>query len=316
MNTMQRQESPRILVIAGPTASGKSALALELAEQLDGEIVCVDSLTVYRGLDIGSAKPTAEDRSKVPHHLLDIRDPLEPFTAADFRQEAMLAIAEIISRGKRPILAGGTGLYLRVLLGGLSDAPGQNHELRERLTLRAKQEGAEVLLEELRSIDPRTAAGLHPNNLVRIIRAVEVYHSSGIPLSQHQDTHQFSQRPYTALQYLLNPPRDILYQRIELRVDNMLQSGLIDEYRNLLLSGVPKDVKPLCAIGYKEVAAFLEGRLTEEELSPLIKQNTRHYAKRQTTWFRREKEMLPIAYPFDSATIARQAETFFSQGES
>lgn len=312
---MQQQAAPRVLVIAGPTASGKSELALELAERLDGEIVCVDSLTVYRGLNIGSAKPSAADRARIPHHLLDIRDPHEPFTAADFRQEAARAIDGIIARGKRPILAGGTGLYLRILLGGLAEAPGQNPALRQQLKVRAAEEGAHVLLEELRAVDPVTAATLHPNNVVRIIRALEVYHDSGVALSRHQDRHGFRQRPYIALQYLLNPPRDILYQRIETRVDRMLRSGLIDEYRRLLQSGVPNNAKPLLAIGYKEVKDLLEGSITEEELPALIKRNTRHYAKRQITWFKREQEMLPVAYPPDSATIAGEAATFFNQGE-
>lgn len=313
---MQEQAAPRILVIAGPTASGKSELALELAERLDGEIVCVDSLTVYRGLDIGSAKPSAADRARIPHHLLDIRDPHEPFTAADFRREAMHAIATITSRGKRPILAGGSGLYLRILLGGLAEAPGQDPALRQRLKERAAREGTSVLLDELRAVDPATAATLHPNNVVRIIRALEVYHNSGVPLSRHQDRHRFRQRPYAALQYLLNPPREVLYQRIEDRVDRMLQSGLLDEYRRLLQAGVPKNAKPLLAIGYKEAAAFLDGSITEEELPALIKRNTRHYAKRQITWFRQESEMLPVAYPPDSVTIAGEAATFFNQGES
>ena len=306
---------PPVLVIAGPTASGKSALALELAEQLDGEIICVDSLTVYRGLDIGSAKPTAQDRAQVPHHLLDIRSPWEPFTAADFRHEAAHAINDIIRRGKAPILAGGTGLYLRVLLGGLADAPGQNPQIRDLLRLRAEHGEGETLLEELRAVDPETAAQTHPRNLPRIIRALEVYHTSGIPLSRFHSRHRFDQRPYIARQYLLAPPRDLLYRRIETRVDQMLRDGLIDEYRSLIAAGVPKEAKALGAIGYKEVAAFVDGSISRDDLPRLIKQHTRHYAKRQMTWFRREKEMLTIAYPPDSATIAREAALFLHQGE-
>lgn len=306
---------PRVLVIAGPTASGKSALALELAEQLDGEIVCVDSLTIYRGLDIGSAKPTAQDRAQVSHHLLDIREPWEPFTAADFRHEAALAIDDIVRRGKAPILAGGTGLYLRVLLGGLAEAPGQNPQMRALLSLRAEHGEGKLLLEELHAVDPETASKTHPHNLPRIIRALEVYHSSGIPLSHYQSQHRFGQKPYVARQYLVAPPRELLYQRIEDRVDQMLRQGLIDEYRGLLAAGVPKDAKALGAIGYKEVAAFVDGTLSREELPQLIKLNTRHYAKRQMTWFRREKELLTIAYPPDSATIAGEAALFLSQGD-
>ena len=173
---------PRLLVIAGPTASGKSALALDLAEQLNGEIICVDSLTVYRGLAIGSAKPTAEQQQRVPHHLLDIREPTDPFTASDFRTAAAAAIHEIAGRGKRPILAGGTGLYLRSLLRGLNKAPGEDPVLREALRERLEREGGAVLLAELAKVDPDTAQRLHPNNRNRIIRALEVFQTSGIPL--------------------------------------------------------------------------------------------------------------------------------------
>ncbi len=310
-----KNSCPRVLVIAGPTASGKSALVLELAAQLDGEIICADSLTVYRGLDIGSAKPTAEDRARVLHHLLDIRDPWEPFTAADFRHEAAHAIDNIVRRGKTPILVGGAGLYLRVLLGGLADAPGQNAQMRQLLSLRAERGEGELLLEELRAVDPETASKTHPNNLPRIIRALEVYQSSGIAFSDYQNQHRFGQKPYNARQYLLAPPRELLYQRIEARVDQMLRDGLIDEYCGLLTAGVPKDAKALGAIGYKEVAAFVDGVISREELPRLIKLNTRHYAKRQMTWFRREKELLTIAYPPDSATIAREAVQFLRQGD-
>ncbi|CAH2030346.1 tRNA (adenosine(37)-N6)-dimethylallyltransferase MiaA [Trichlorobacter ammonificans] len=315
MTTGTPSPSLRLLVIAGPTASGKSALALELADRLDGEIVCVDSLTVYRGVDIGSAKPSPTDRARVPHHLLDIRNPCEPFSAADFRREAARAIADITARGKRPILAGGTGLYLRILLGGLADAPGGDRELRERLQRRAEQEGGEALLAELQRIDPETAAGLHPNNLIRIIRALEVWHASGAPLSHFQQRHQFSDRPYRPLQYLLNLPRELLYRRIDARVHRMLREGLVEEYQSLVASGVPADAKPLCAIGYKEVAAFLAGDIPASELPQVIARNTRHYAKRQLTWFRKEAEMLSVAYPPDSATIAREAARFFKEGE-
>lgn len=306
---------PRLLVIAGPTASGKSALALELAEQLDGEIVCVDSLTVYRGLDIGSAKPSAADRARVPHHLLDIRDPREPFSAADFRREATAVITDIVTRGKRPILAGGTGLYLRILLGGLADAPAGDRDVRERLQQRAEREGGEALLAELRGIDPDTAAGLHPNNLIRIVRALEVWYASGVPLSRFQQQHRFSDRPYRTLQYLLNPPREELHRRIEQRVSWMLRAGLVEEYRRLRDAGVPADAKPLGAIGYKEVAAFLAGHIAADDLPHLIARHTRYYAKRQLTWFRKETEMLAVAYPPDSATIAQEAARFFREGE-
>ena len=303
---------PRLLVIAGPTASGKSALALDLAEQLNGEIICVDSLTVYRGLAIGSAKPTAEQQQRVPHHLLDIREPTDPCTASDFRTAAAAAIHEIAGRGKRPILAGGTGLYLRSLLRGLNKAPGEDPVLREALRERLEREGGAVLLAELAKVDPDTAQRLHPNNRNRIIRALEVFQTSGIPLAQFQAEHGFADSPYHALQFCLDLPRPKLYQRIDERVDAMLAAGLVAEVQGLLQSGVPADCKPLQAIGYKEVVAYLQGNHDQTEMTRLIKRNPRHFAKRQLTWFRAEPEMQWVAYPENSATIHSAAATFFA----
>ena len=301
----------RVLVITGPTACGKSDLALALAQQLDGEIISVDSLAVYRGFDIGSAKPTVEQQATVPHHLLNIRDPLQPFTAADFRQAATAAIADITRRGKRPILAGGTGLYLRALLRGLTDAPGEDPQLRQTLRLRAEQEGTPVLLQELRAVDPVTADRLHPNNLIRIIRALEVVRVTGVPLSQLQTAHGFSERPFESLQFCLERPREQLYRAIEQRVDTMLAAGLLAEVQQLLASGVPVDCKPMQAIGYKEVAAHLHGNLELEQMTALIKRNTRRFAKRQLTWFKAEPELQWVAYPENSATILKTAALFF-----
>lgn len=306
---------PRILAIAGPTASGKSNLSIELAERLDGELVCADSLTIYRGLDIGSAKPTLEQRRRVPHHLLDIRDPSQPFTAADFRLEARHAIDGILNRGKRPIIVGGTGLYLRVLLHGLTDAPGGNPALRHQLQQRADQEGAEALLKELHQVDPETAARCHPNNLVRILRALEVWHTTGAPFSRFHEQHGFSDTPYDALLLCLDMERTELYQRIDRRVEDMLEAGLMEEVRRLLQTGTPADARPLQAIGYKEVLAHLRGELTLEAMTEQIKRNTRHLAKRQLTWFRREPDVHWVAYPQNSATIAAFVAMFFREGE-
>lgn len=303
---------PRLLVIAGPTASGKSALALDLTEQLNGEIICVDSLTVYRGLAIGSAKPTPEQQQRIPHHLLDICEPTDAFTASDFRAAAAAAIQDVIGRGKHPILAGGTGLYLRSLLRGLNKAPGEDPALREALQKRLELEGGEALLAELATVDPDTAQRLHPNNRNRIIRALEVFQTTGTPLSQFQAEHGFSDSPYDSLQFCLDLPRPELYQRIDDRVDAMLAAGLVAEVQGLLHSGVPSDCKPLQAIGYKEVVAYLQGKHDQTEMTRLIKRNTRHFAKRQLTWFRAEPEMQWVAYPENSATIHFAAATFFA----
>ena len=306
---------PRLLVIAGPTASGKSELALRLAQQLDAEIVCADSLTIYRGIDIGSAKPTTLQRSLVPHHLLDIRNPSEAFTVADFISEATTAIHQILKRGKRPIVAGGTGLYLRALLGGLADAPGENPEIRMQLRMRGEREGGLQMLEELRQIDPITAESCHQNNLLRIIRGLEVWHSTGKPLSSFHAGHGFQDSHYDHLFICLQMQRDELYKRIEKRVDLMLEQGLVAEVKALLDSGLPEDAKPLMAIGYKEVTAYLKGRLDLTAMSTLIKQNTRNLAKRQITWFKKESALQLVAYPENSVTIETVASTFFKEGE-
>jgi tRNA dimethylallyltransferase len=304
-------EKPKILVIAGPTASGKSALAMELARQLDGELICADSLTVYKGFDIGSAKPTRADQQQIRHHLLNICQPSDPFTAADFAREATAAIKEIISNGKRPIVAGGTGLYLRALLYGLSNAPGQSPLFRQQLQQQASQHGAESLLAELAKVDPQTAQRLHPSDLFRIIRALEVYQITGQALSDFNAAHGFAECRFNALQYCLNLPRELLYQRINLRVDQMLAAGLVDEVKGLLASGVPTDCKPMEAIGYKEVLAFLKGEYDLEELSRLIKRNTRRFAKRQLTWFKGQSEM-QLVTPNEVSAKINSIEKYFA----
>ncbi len=306
---------PRILVIAGPTASGKSDLAISLAKQLDGEIVCADSLTVYRGFNIGSAKPTPLQRSEVPHHLIDIRDPHENFTAADFLHGASKAITAITERGRVPIVAGGTGLYIRTLLGGLSDAPAADAETRNILQQRAMTEGRQALFEELRKVDPASAEQCHPNNIVRIIRALEVWHTTGRQASSFRHEHGFAEQRYEHLSICLHLPRPELYSRIDRRVDAMLAAGLVEEVTALLESSVPADSKPLAAIGYKEVVAFLKGENDRETMADMIKQNTRNFAKRQITWFKKESAMHPVAYPENSDTIFTAAEKFLREGE-
>ncbi len=302
---------PKILVIAGPTGSGKTDLAIRLAKELKGEIICADSLTVYRSFNIGTAKPTVAQRQGIPHHLLDISEPTDSFTASDFRTAAANAINDIVLRGKRPIIAGGAGLYLRTLLRGLIEAPGENPGLRNELKIRLEKEGAESLLIELGRVDPETADRLHINNTKRIIRALEVYYSSGIPLSQMQSRHQFSETPYTSLQFCLDMPRQLLYERINKRTEMMIAEGLVDEVESLLQRGLPADSKPLQAIGYKEVTAYLSGLIDHDKMINLIKQNTRNFAKRQLTWFRKEPDMHWVAYPENSANINSAAAKFF-----
>jgi tRNA dimethylallyltransferase len=306
-----QQISPKILVICGPTASGKSDLALRLAERLDGEIINADSMQVYRGMDIGTAKPSVEERAHISHHLIDIVNPDQSFSVADFADAADAAVIDIHARGKRAIVAGGTGLYIRSLLKGLVDSPAGTEEIRSELHAEAEQRGNEAMLEELRRVDPELAERMHSNNLVRIIRALEVFRQTGIPLSRYQQEHGFSRQRYYSLQIGIDVVRPLLYSRIEQRVDHMIAEGLQSEVQNLLERGCRPDLKAMRAIGYKEMTAFLAGEYDFDEAIRLIKRNTRHYAKRQLTWFKADQDILWLEYPAKFDTILKHAIEFF-----
>ena len=313
---MSPTPADKILIICGPTASGKSELALRLAHFLDAEIVNADSMQIYRGLDIGTAKPSKEQQAEVRHHLIDVADPDQLFSAADFSDAADDAIQNIINRGKRVILAGGTGLYIRALVKGLVDSPSGAGELRQALQDEARSVGNEAMLEKLRQVDPELAAGLHPNNLVRIIRALEVYQLTGNPLSRYQHEHAFATRRYDTLQIGISVDRALLYRRIDERVERMLAAGLLIEVSVLLAAGFGRDLKSLRSIGYKEAAAHLCGELSAEEAVSLIKRNTRHYAKRQLTWFKADPDTLWFEYPEKFGIILRHAIEFFERREA
>ena len=303
-----------LVVIVGPTASGKSALAIELAERFGVEIVNADSMQVYRGMDIGTAKPTREERLRVPHHLLDIVTPDTNFTASDFRREAAEAIELIRRRGKRVILVGGTGLYLKALLQGLIDSPSGDERIRNELRERASTIGNDGLLRMLAEHDPEMASRLHPNDQVRIIRALEVYLQTGIPASRLRSDHGFAAAPYRALTIGLKVDRSQLYERIEERVDRMLAAGFVEEVRSLLARGFSPQQKAMRAIGYKEICAFLGGECPFDEAVRLIKRNTRHYAKRQLTWFQRDPKIIWVEYPENFVTICKCLIEFFAEG--
>jgi tRNA dimethylallyltransferase len=304
----------KILVICGQTASGKSELALRLAHELDAEIISADSMQVYRGLNIGTAKPTQQQRAEVSHHLIDIVEPERLFSAADFVAAADDAVRDISNRGKRAIVVGGTGLYIRALLKGLVDSPSGAGEIRSRLQEEARRVGNEAMLERLRLVDPELAAGLHSNNLVRIIRALEVQQLTGIPLSRYQEEHAFAVHRYESLQIGIAVERSRLYARIDERVDRMLAEGLLDEVRGLLSSGYGRELKAMRSIGYKEAAAHLGGEITQEEAERLIKRDTRRYAKRQQTWFNADPDVLWFEYP-EKFDIVLQAAIEFFEGQ-
>jgi len=305
----------KILVIVGPTASGKSDLAAGLARVLGGEIVNADSMQIYRGMDIGTAKPTVEEQGGIPHHLIDVASPDRPFSAADFAEAAGRAVAGITARGKRAIIVGGTGLYIRALIHGLVDSPNADSDIRRELQAEAARLGNAAMLEKLALVDPVLAERLHPNNLVRIIRGLEVQRLTGIPLSSHQQRHGFAGQRYQSLRIGIRVDRRELYGRIEARVDRMLAAGLVVEVRGLLAAGYGRELKAMRSIGYKEVAAHLAGECSLEEAALQIKRNTRHYAKRQLTWFNHEPDIIWLEYPEKFATISAHAIEFFDRQE-
>ena len=278
----------RLLCLLGPTAVGKTEIAIQLAQRLNAEIVSVDSRQIYRQMDIGTAKPTPEEQQAAPHHLIDCVDVSQPFSVADYQSLADTAIADIQNRGKQVILVGGAGLYFRAIVDGLFEGPDADTALRERLEQEAAQHGVDVLHERLRACDPASAERIHPNNLVRVIRALEVYELTGTPMSEHQQQwHQENQRyPFTA--FCLTMPRALLYRRIGQRVDVMLANGLIAEVESLLTAGYARDSVALRSFGYKELIAYLDGECTYLEAVEQLKQNTRRFAKRQLTWFRKD----------------------------
>jgi len=279
-----------LLVITGPTAAGKTALAISLAQVLGGEIVSADSMQIYRGMDIGTAKPTVQEMAGIPHHMIDIADPAEPYSVARYVAEAAACVEDIFARGRMPIVAGGTGLYIDSLLAGryFAQSP-EDLSLREELIRRYDREGAAVLWQELESIDPDTAARLHPNDKKRVLRAIEVYRLTGKTITAHNLETQTIPPRYAALKIALTAKdRNDLYRRIDRRVDIMIASGLQAEVTRLMETGLSPKCTAMQAIGYKEMAKLLSGELTLAEAADLIKQESRRYAKRQLSWLRRE----------------------------
>ena len=277
-----------IICIAGPTASGKTALAVELAKSLHGEVVSCDSMQIYRRMDIGTAKPTAEEMQGIPHHMLDVAEPTEDFSVSRYCEMASPIVDDILARGKTAIIAGGTGLYMDALIRGNSFAPCPSTGMREKLEAQADAEGMEAMLHLLASIDPDSAAKLHLADRKRIIRALEVYYETGETITAHNLKTQQIPPKYNATWFALEDEiRQDLYDRIDSRVEKMLSAGLIAEITDLLASGIPEKATAMQAIGYKEFIGYLNGGCTLEDAVTSVQQASRHYAKRQLTWFRR-----------------------------
>ena len=304
------REQP-IWILTGPTASGKTEVSLTLAERYDCEIVCMDSMQIYRGMDIGTAKPTAAERARAPHHMLDIVDPRDTYSVAQWVEDATACIRDIQARGKRALLVGGTGFYLRALrhpmaMGSVPAVP----EIRAELEAFAAQPGGkERLHRDLAEADPVTAARLHVNDVRRVIRALEVFRATGTPFSRQPQTEE--KPPFASRCAALTMPRERLYARIDLRVERMLQAGLAEEVRSLLDSGVPADCQSMKGLGYKELVPYLRGEITLAEAKAAIQQGSRHYAKRQMTWLRAEKDLFWVDAL--AADAFARIETYFAE---
>jgi tRNA dimethylallyltransferase len=304
---------PLLVVVLGPTGSGKTALSIALAQQFDGEIVSCDSVAVYCGLEIGSAKPSPEQRQQVPHHLLDVVAPDAFYTAGDYARAARAALAAIAARGKLPIVSGGTGLYLRALLQGLSPSPQRSEALRDRLQRKAEARGPGALHGILQRLDPASAARIHANDLGKVIRALEIRLASGRPMSEAWEQGREALTGYRVLRLGLNPVRRQLYERIDARATAMFAKGLVDETRELIARYGRSPA--LASLGYRQAAQYLDGVLTLQQAVAAASQGHRNYAKRQLTWFRREPDVCWLNGFGDDAAIRAEAErrVFLSQ---
>ncbi|MFH1148396.1 MAG: tRNA (adenosine(37)-N6)-dimethylallyltransferase MiaA [Pseudomonadota bacterium] len=309
MNTNKKQ---RLVIIVGPTASGKTGLSLALAENLHGEIINADSMQVYRLMDIGTAKPSPAERKMVPHHVIDVVYPDEAYNAARYRADATAAVNDISGREKGVFIVGGTGLYIKALLRGIFPGPAGGGELRALLWAEIEEKGVQHSYEELKDVDPRAAERIHPHDSVRIIRALEVFRLTGVPISEYQSDHGFRESPYRYRKIGLAPDRDELYRRIDSRAREMLGRGLIEEVERLLAEGYSEDLKPMQSLGYRHVMRYLRGDYGFDEMLTIMTRDTRHYAKRQLTWFRNDPEV-NWYHPDDIEGISKEVKGFIEE---
>jgi tRNA dimethylallyltransferase len=277
--------SNKIVIICGPTGVGKTGFAISLAQKVGGEIVGADSMQIYRGMDIGTAKPTAAEQAAVVHHMVDVVDPGEEFDAAEYGRRAEKCVTALISKGRMPFVVGGTGLYIKALVYGLAEAAASDSQVHDRLTAELERSGSRSMHQRLAQVDSQSAQRIHPNDTFRILRALEVYHLTGRPLTAHHADHGFARARFDTLRIGLTLPRPELYARIDRRVDAMLAQGLVAEVRALLAKGFDPRLKSMQSLGYRHMTDYLQGRLEWDEAVRTLKRDHRRYAKRQMTWF-------------------------------
>ncbi len=281
-----------LIVLTGPTAVGKTSLSISLAKAVNGEIISADSMQVYKKMDIGSAKIRPEEMHGVKHYLVDVLEPEEEFHIVKFQQMAKEAMEEIYEKGKIPILVGGTGFYIQAVTRDIDFTEAQQeNEYRKELEVLAEEKGGEYLHDMLKEVDPKSAEAIHAHNVKRVIRALEFYHQNQTPISAHNEEQKKNESPYSLAYFVLNMPRELLYKRIDLRVDQMLEEGLLEEVKDLQKEGCCRGMVSMQGLGYKEILDYLEGKYSLEEAVRILKRDTRHFAKRQLTWFRREQEV-------------------------
>ena len=312
------QQKPMI-ILTGPTAVGKSALSVELAKKINGAVISADSMQVYRHMDIGSAKITPEEMQGVTHYMIDELEPDEEFHVVRFVTMAKEYLKEIYAEGKIPIIAGGTGFYIQALLYDIDFTEQQCDETyRRQLEDLAREHGAEYLHGILREVDPASAEAIHANNIKRVIRALEFYHLSGKKISEHNETERQKQSPYNFAYFVLTDERAKLYERIDRRVNAMIEAGLVEEVKKLKSMGCSREMVSMQGLGYKEILAYLDGGCTLEEAVYIIKRETRHFAKRQLTWFKRERDVIWLdkqAFGYDDAAILKDMISILEEKE-
>jgi tRNA dimethylallyltransferase len=301
----------KIVTVCGPTGSGKTGLAIELARALNGEIVGADSMQIYRYMDIGTAKPTPAEQARAVHHLIDVVDPDEAFDAAMYAEAAGRAVREIIGRGRLPLVVGGTGFYIKALVYGLFEKGPSDPAVRQRLQQAADERGSAAMHQRLAAVDPPAAAKIHPNDTYRILRALEVFEITGAPLSQFQQRHRFKKRLFNPLSIGVAWPRPVLYDRIDRRVDRMMDQGFEAEVRGLLAKGYHRDLKSMQSLGYRHLAAFIDGETDFDEAIRTLKRDHRRYAKRQLTWFKADPAVCWIA-PTSVSEAVERVRCFFA----